>query len=387
MVADKKMGRQRERRNKDLERYVRRDARGYIRYKHPLMDKIQYFGKDLAAANEVARIVNSRLSSQERVISAILDPRGGDTFDQVAHRFETEFVPTLKWSESYLRENTGRLAILRRELGDSTFQALEVLDISEAIDNNFKGDGRRLARNVLIHLYRFAIGKGLRRGTNVAEEVLQTAKAPRQRHRIANYSDFLRIREHADDFVRDAMDLSLITLQARQELCSMRLKQDEGELLRVVRQKTAEKTDAAYMEIEIGADLRAVLHRCKVKAMRCGSPFMLNAIVKGHHRSDKKLHRTQVLPNHLSTRFKAAVNACGLYDHLPEAVRPTLHEVRSLGGRIYKALGIDDEDIQRLMGHSKISTTEIYLEGDKVLWTRARATLELSMAATAKVRE
>lgn len=386
-MADKIMGKKRESRNRDLERYVIRDARGYVRYKHPQMDKPQHFGTDVKAANEVARIVNAKLSSQAEIVRRIIDPENPITFNEVANRFEALYVPTLKWSDNYTRENLGRLRILRTALGESSFQSLDVLQVSEAIDNYFKGDGRRLARNVLIHLYRFAKGKGLRKGSNIGEEVLQSASSSRKRRRIANYAEFERIRAAAPDFLQDAMDLSLLTLQGRQELISMRLKHDKGELLQVIRQKTAEHTDTAYIEIEIGPELRALLHRCKVKAMRYGSPFVLNHAVKGHHRSEKKEHRTQILPRYLSESFRKAVIACGLYDHLADDERPSLHEVRSLGARIYRGLGVEEEDIQKLMGHSKLATTEGYLEGDQIAWTRARATLDFKSAALAKVKE
>lgn len=384
---DISVGRRRSLENQGLERYVERDKRGYVRYKHPKMDKPRHFGKDVNAANEVARIVNAQLSEQKDVVRDILRSRsfGASTFNHVADRFMSEYVPALKWAKSTLQENAGRLSKLRAALGPSDFQSLEVLDLSDQIDSLFAGDGRRQARNLLIHIYRFAIGKGLRQGTNVAEEVLRVSKRERVRCRIANLKAYYAIYEAALPVIQDAMDLSLITLQSRLELCAMRLKQDESDILRVVRQKTADRTDKAYLEIEVGADLRKVLTRCKVKAMRYGSPFMLNHPTRMPSKAKK--HRTQVLPSYLSRKFTQAVNECGLYDHLPLAERPTFHEVRSLGGRIYEALGRGEESIQELYGHSKSDTTAIYLEGDAVKWTRTPANMDLSAAALVTVSE
>jgi integrase len=378
------VGRTRQVRNRDLERYVKRDARGYISYKHPLMDKPQTFGKDVGAANEVAKIVNARLSRQSEVVRRILEPAEA-TFSQVSQRFIAERVSDMKWSASYRRENLGRLKIMCAATGDQAFRDLDVLALNTLIDENFKGDGRRLARNMLMHLYRFAIGKGLHKSFNVAEQVLEISKAPRIRQRISNYADFEIIRAHAPVFTQNAMDISLITLQARQELCAMRLKDIEGDTLRVIRQKTARKTDRAYIEIQIGDELRKVLHRCRVEAMSYGSPYVLNyaSRVKSMH----KKHRTQVLPRMLSGAFTRAVNKCGLYDHLSPEQRPTLHEVRSLGGRLYESMGMPAEFIQTLYGHAGPGMTERYLEGDKIAWTKAVASMEFSQAAAATPNE
>lgn len=387
MPVDSSVSRRKSEKNSDLERYVERDRRGYVRYKHPKMDKPRAFGKDVAAANEVARLVNAQLSGQQDIAQSIIgQARASCDFDHVADRFMDEYVPTLKWAASTLRENSGRLAKFRTAIGQNDFQSLDVLDLSNAIDQMFSGDGRRQARNLLIHVYRFAIGKGLRKGTNAAEEVLRVSKSSRVRCRIANLQHYQAIYEHALPMVQDAMDLSLITLQGRLELCNMRLKHDESDILRVVRQKTSERTDKAYIEIEVGPDLRKVLTRCKITAMRYGSPFMLNHPVRGH-RSPNKEHRTQVLPAYLSRKFTEAVNACGLYDQLPSNERPTLHEVRSLGGRIYEAMGRADQSIQELYGHAKPETTAGYLAGDTVQWIRTPADMDMSAAALAKVRE
>ena len=173
----------------------------------------------------------------------------------------------------------------------------------------------------------------------------------------------------------------------------MLLKQDEGRTLKVICQKTvkagktkaSEKAHRAYIEIEIGAELRKVLHRCKVVAMRHGSPYVLNH--PSRSTSKQNTHRTQVLPRFLSRAFKDAVNDCGLYDDLQLNERPTLHEVRSLGGRIYRAMGKSEEFIQNLYGHTKIDMTEHYLEGDKIVWSQASADMDLAMAASVIVQE
>ena len=47
---------------------------------------------------------------------------------------------------------------------------------------------------------------------------------------------------------------------------------------------------------------------------------------------------------------------------MPAAQRPTFHEIRGLGARLYRASGVAEDAIQALMTHSNRRTTQIYLE-------------------------
>jgi hypothetical protein len=47
--------------------------------------------------------------------------------------------------------------------------------------------------------------------------------------------------------------------------------------------------------------------------------------------------------------------------------RPTFHEIRSLGARIYRELGYADEYIRSLMTRTDKKTTEIYLQNPEQL--------------------
>jgi integrase len=47
---------------------------------------------------------------------------------------------------------------------------------------------------------------------------------------------------------------------------------------------------------------------------------------------------------------------------IPEAERPSFHEVRGLGARLQKLRGRSLREVQELMTHSDPKTTQIYLE-------------------------
>ena len=75
----------------------------------------------------------------------------------------------------------------------------------------------------------------------------------------------------------------------------------------------------------------------------------------------------------LSRSFTRAVVASGLY----KSNHPTLHELRSLGGRMYELRGFDKRLIQNLMGHKQEATTDIYLNPDEPEFIKSQALLML----------
>ncbi len=50
------------------------------------------------------------------------------------------------------------------------------------------------------------------------------------------------------------------------------------------------------------------------------------------------------------------------FDIMEPKQRPSFHEIRSLGARIYIEMGFDKKYTQYLMTHSNLKTTQIYLE-------------------------
>ena len=78
--------------------------------------------------------------------------------------------------------------------------------------------------------------------------------------------------------------------------------------------------------------------------------------------TEGKPHWTYVHPEYLSKAFAEARGASGLYANMETAKRPTFHEIRGLGARIYRAQGTPEAAIQALMTHAHRRTTQIYLD-------------------------
>jgi len=356
------VGRIRTRQNRHLERYVRVNQAGYVTYKHPRMDHYESFGKDVIAANDMARIINAKLSGEANRISRAIQGRNRlPLFSEVIDKFITERPAALGWSASTLKQHIYKLDQMREYGGDRVYEDTDVLFFSKMVDYLFSGTTRRPAISLCRQLDAFAMGKGMRLGLNVGDRILDPAREPRKRQRIKNYEQYLQIRECAEPWLQDAMDLALISLQPRQVLCSIHLGMIKGNKLRVWR----EKTDT-HIEIEIGESLKSVIARRRVEAVRLGTRKLIcRAPLHGNN--------VDVLPSMLTWSFTQAVTASGLYQSNP----PTLHELRSLGSRMYELRGFDKGVIQNLMGHKQEATTDIYLDPDEPKHIKSEAFLEI----------
>ncbi len=69
-----------------------------------------------------------------------------------------------------------------------------------------------------------------------------------------------------------------------------------------------------------------------------------------------------MIPEYLSKGFAEARDASGHYAHLQSNQRPTFHEIRGLGARVYRSKAVEDQAIQALMTHSNKRPTQICLE-------------------------
>ena len=154
-----------------------------------------------------------------------------------------------------------------------------------------------------------------------------------------------------------------MTLQARKEVCGMRHADFRNSWVYVVRDKVAGDSAMAFIRIR----LTPALEQLRLRAAALDgivSPYLV------HRRPERmqerwmagKPHWTYVDEPYLTRTFQAARDSLERYSGLPDRQRPTFHEIRGLGSRLHLARGRSRGDIQRLMTHSDLRTTEIYLE-------------------------
>ncbi len=142
-------------------------------------------------------------------------------------------------------------------------------------------------------------------------------------------------------------------------------------LLSLIFKYAVAEGQSAYIKIAVGTSLKMALKRCEDGI---NSPYLIHRLPDRSSPSEKKSHHTQVLPKYLSDRFAAARDKTGLFETMPELERPTFHEIRSLGIKLYENNGYD---AQKLAGHTERKMTELYKEGHGIEWTKADANLEI----------
>jgi integrase len=166
----------------------------------------------------------------------------------------------------------------------------------------------------------------------------------------------------APGWLQIAMETSLVTLQARAEICRMRREDKRGGYLYVIRDKTAGHTDLAFLRIQVTETLEELFARAWADDI--ASPYLIHyrpASMRPQHLQNKP-HWSAVSPGYLTRRFHALREATGLFAALAPRQRPTFHEIRSLGARTYLAQGYPRDYVRALMAHTDEHTTRIYLE-------------------------
>jgi len=197
----------------------------------------------------------------------------------------------------------------------------------------------------------------------------------RVRERLTK-KEFDAIYDKAEDWVKVAMDLFLVTLLRPADL--VRLKYDDindGYLL-----VSLAKTDTYKKPVHLAIKMTAQLESIVARSRRDGilSPYIVHRLPQRKVLGQRKDHWSQVLENYLSEAFRVARDQAGVKKELTLEQRPTLYEIRALGGHIYeKKLGWKPEEVQALMGHSTVKMTGTYLAGHDVTYKEVSANMTL----------
>ncbi len=107
----------------------------------------------------------------------------------------------------------------------------------------------------------------------------------------------------------------------------------------------------AFIRIAWNDTLEQIWTEAKQTGLIC--PFVI------HRRPDNlrarkaqnKEHHFSLTPDYVSKWFGKMRNP--FYQHLEPAERPTFHEIRSLGARLYRRQGFDKAYVQALMTHTQ----------------------------------
>jgi hypothetical protein len=221
-------------------------------------------------------------------------------------------------------------------------------------------------------LYTFAISRKLA-DVNEAEAVLKKSTSKKLEYnqkarQPLTIDKFMKIVKHdsCEPFLRVAMNLSLVTLQARSECVNLKYTDIRDGYLYVIRDKTSGDSDMAFIRIKITDQIEEIISESRKDNI--ASPFTVHRAPKTRQRKhlDNKPHWTYVMPNYLSKAFKKALEAsCPEYKGMGRSA-PSFHEIRALGSKVYREMGYCKDQIRALMTHANEKTTDIYLNGGKL---------------------
>ncbi|SEG22044.1 phage integrase Arm DNA-binding domain-containing protein [Marinobacterium lutimaris] len=362
--------RKRSRQKRDLEANLY-ETGGYYRYKHPQTGKFHGMGKDKSAANAAARKLNAMLLKPNDHVSRVM-ATDAVLFSVLVTRYRNEYLPTKKLKQTTMDETGYRLNRLNKDLGHLQVCDMSIRQLAEYLDDSFKNNAYTKHRGLLSDIFKFGITKGLAE-SNLAEETL--AKAADEKERLPlSKKWFDQIYANADEWLQVAMDFALISLQRRSDVCAARFEDIEGGYLKLVQQKTEKFGVRAHLRIEIGPSLEKVFKRSRASGI--ASPYIIHRRPKRIRESKDTTHWSQVRPEIFSKEFAKARDKVPEIAKLPAAKRPTVHEIRALGGHLYLEAGFSEEYVQTLMGHSTAAMTADYTDRH-LEWTTCGAGLKI----------
>lgn len=344
----------------------------YFVYRRPDGKRVQV-GKDMAAAVRAANVLNIKYSQGGEDLVARVESGGKttNTVEVLTTRYELERVPRKKWGAK-TRQNM--IAYLQRYgalWGKRIVADISVRDVSSFLDG-LSESAYPKHRTLLCDLFAFAAAKGLCED-NPAAQTLVEAPPERKRMRLT-LEQFGEMHEAAEPWYKTALDIALLTLQRRADVVRMRFDDIKDGRLYVVQQKTKKHGSAAYLAMEMGDDLRRVIASARASGLI--SPFIIHRRPKRRIAWEGQEHWTQVRDEQLSKEWAETIERTSLAKLKP-GLRPTFHEIRSLGAHLYENAGFPADYIQALLGHTSAKMTGTYLEGHGPKWTACAAGLKL----------
>lgn len=347
--------------------YPNRDG---FKYRHPVTRKEIWLGTDKASAFAAAREANAMLTPGNGLVQRIVGSK--ESIADAIRVFRRDDAPSRSWSAKTAENYNSVIARIERHLGACQLGDLTVRDCADFLRTVTESTrSRQQFRLVLGWILACAVEEGWIESNPALLTRKPTHKRARQRLTIEAYR---AIWDQAPAHLRNAMDLSLLTLLRREDVASLRFSDVRDGALWVVPQKT-EETSSVRLRIALPGPLSELVARCRDDV---ASPFLVHRLPLRarpmEKRAAERTHHTQLLPEQISRDFAEAREAAGIDGDNP----PTFHEIRSLGGAMLREAGWSKAQVQALMGHSSEAMTQHYLVGHDAPWSEVTTGIELA---------
>lgn len=361
------MGRRRDAENRDLPANLYPASRGRFEYINPVTGKSKFWTVPRERAIEAAKKLNQILLPLTNDLVARTLNEGQLVRDAVK-LFREEDLAKRKLSASTRAIVDIRVAKIDADCGALRLRDCTVKWCAEYLRTVTHGLDARMRYRALLHdIFAGAVQEGWIDANPVAiTKRVRTADIEKKRQRLS-LEGYKAIHAEAPSWLQNAMDVALVTLLRRGDLCRLQFSDYRDGKLHVVPAKT-KKSTKVRLRIDVP---EALIARCRDAVV---SPYLIHRLpgkAKPHDkRAKSRRHNTEVLPEQLTRAFDEARDKAKV--HEGQKHPPTFHEIRSLGGKLLLDSGWTLEQVQRLMGHASEDMTAHYQAGHEAPWTDVR---------------
>lgn len=339
-----------------------------FKYRRPDSGAWHGMGTDRHRAIQAAKQLNSLLMAGSDLVAGVIGAT--QTMAAFLETYEQDILPHRDLAKATMDLYRVRAKQVKAAFGDRPIDQITIRHIAEMLDGMTPRAANQ-ARALLVDVFNHAASKGLCPDNPAASTIPKIEKKQRKRHTVEGLR---AIREKAPAWLRNAIDLALITAQRRGDILSMKFSDVHDGGLHVVQSKTEKASDAGWIKFALTKELADVISRCRDDIV---SPFLVHRKPERKKQSQArgKEHWTKVEERFLTREFKNARDAAGCYSTWTEAEQPGFHEVRALSLHLYKRAG---KDGQRIAGHTTEGMTRNYQKDhEDIIWSEVVADLDI----------
>lgn len=322
-------------------------------YKYVFPDgRTRGLGSDRAQAFSVADALNTHFEADK--VKQALKPRASrqnPKFGDAVELFIEKWLRHKKYSKRTRSEKRIKLDSYKRQWLNKTVREFEVTDLSNFL-NDTPPNSYPKHRTLLVHLFQFFTSQGWIE-ENQAERTMFCAETPEKVRQRMDEAGFWKIYDAntTPAWLKRAMRMGLYTLQRNGDLVAMKRSDVvEDRAIRVLQRKSRNYKDPVFIEIQLEGDALATLKECLKSDIPCPYLIHYRPLRMTSRKKMSRLHPFQVTEGKLSEAFSRARDACGAYAELKPRQRPSFHEIRSLGEKLYKDRGFSSEYVMALAG-------------------------------------
>lgn len=338
------------------------NGNGYLWFKNPESGKTVGLGYDLDKAKRQVKRANLELArrQEERDLIAAT-ASAGPTLAEHCTAYEEQYAIGKK--NTVIAMKSQLKAIREDQRSKKPIDTFTPKDAAEMVKEAVEKRGANMASTIRARLkdvFRDAILHGLVE-RNPVEAVLRP-KVKVMRARMTEEA-FWKIHEQGETWLRNAMQLALLTGQRMGDIREMRFDDAREGFLWIEQGKTGAKLKIPLTISLNGLSLQTLITQCRDRA---ASKHLVHFSVEGFQTK----RGAQVSQSALNQAFARAREKAELT--IPDGATPTtFHEIRSLSARLHTDSNGKDF-AQALLGHSSAAMTELYRDVRGQQWVEVK---------------